>query len=163
MKTLRLLLLLLLAAPVVRAQTSAVDSAPRTAWKRVVTHYGKWVAAAGAVGLTALAIEQHRHSNDAWNALLAICNNDSQNCSIGPDGRYRNYQSEYQYQLALYYDHRARLRLVAGQVSLLAAVGLFVADLHSGSGTTTNIPVKPVTLRLTPTADGAALSLHLAF
>jgi len=163
MKTMRLLLPLLLAGPVARAQTSAVDSVPRNAWKRVVTHYGKWVAAAGAVGFTALAIDQHRHSNDAWNALLAICNANSQNCSIGPDGRYRNYQSEYQYQLALYYDHRARWRLVAGQVSLLAAVGLFVADLRGGSSTPPNIPVKPVKLQLSPTADGAALSLRVAF
>lgn len=163
MKTSRLLALLLLVGPAARAQAPTVDSVPRAAWKHAVTHYGKWVAAAGAVGLTALAIQQHRHSNDAWNALLAICNANSQNCSIGPDGRYRNYQSEYEYQLALYYDHRARWRLVVGQVSLLASVGLFVADLHGGSPTPPNIPVKPVKLALTPTADGAALSLRLSF
>jgi hypothetical protein len=159
----RLLALLLLTGPAVRAQTSALDSVPRTAWKHAVTHYGKWVAAAGAVALTALAIEQHQHSNDAWNALLAICGANSQDCAVGPDGRYRNYQSEYDYQLALYYDHRARWRLVAGQVSLLAAVGLFVADLHGGSSSPPNIPVKPVKLTLTPTPDGAALSLRVSF
>lgn len=163
MRILRVLVLLSVTAPALRAQTSAVDSVPRNAWKHAVTHYGRWVAAAGAVAFTALAIEQHRHSTDAWNSLLAICRANSQDCSVGRDGRYRNYQSEYDYQLALYYDHRARWRLAAGQISLLAAVGLFVADLHGGAASPPNIPVKPVKLALTPTPDGAALSLRLSF
>jgi len=145
------------------APASGIDSTPRAAWTRAAAHYGKWAVAAGAVAFTALAIEQHRHSNDAWNNLIAICNGNSQLCAVGPDGRYRNYQSEYYYQLAVYYDHRARWRLMAGQVSLLAAVGLFVYDLKGQSPTPHNQPVHPVKLALTPTTDGAALSLHLIF
>lgn len=145
------------------AQTPVVDSTPRAAWKHAAVHYGKWGLAAGAVAFTALAIEQHRHSTDAWNSLLAICSGNSQLCVVGPDGRYRNYQSEYYYQLAIYYDHRARWRLIAGQASLLAAVGLFVYDLKGQSVTPPNQPVHPVKLALTPTTGGAALSLHLSF
>lgn len=145
------------------AQTSVIDSTPRSAWKHAAVHYGKWAMAAGAVAFTALAIEQHRHSNDAWNSLLAICRTNNQLCVVGSDGRYRNYQSEYYYQLAVYYDHRARWRLVAGQASLLAAVGLFVYDLKGQSSTPRNEPVHPVKLALTPTMDGAALSVHLNF
>jgi hypothetical protein len=163
MKTLRVALLLLTSASALRAQSAAVDTSPRDAWKRDVAHYGKWVAAASAVGFTALAIEQHRHSNDAWNSLIAICNQNSQNCSVGPDGRYRFYQSEYYYQLAIYYDHRARWRLIAGQVSLLASIGLFVADLRGRSPTPANIPVHPLAVSLTPTSDGAALTFHIDF
>jgi hypothetical protein len=155
-------LTLVLVAPPAWAQTG-IDSTPRPAWKHAVAHYGKWAAAAGAVAFTALAIEQHTHSNNAWNSLLAICNTNSQNCAVGSDGRYRNYQSEYYYQLALYYDHRARWRLIAGQVSLVAAVGLFVVDLRGQSATPPNQPVHPVKLAFTPTTDGAALSLHLSF
>jgi hypothetical protein len=161
-----LALVLVLATRTGAAQTvpaSGIDSTPRSAWRHAAVHYGKWAMAAGAVAFTALAIEQHRHSNDAWNSLLAICNGNSQLCVVGADGRYRNYQSEYYYQLAVYYDHRARWRLVAGQVSLLAAVGLFVYDLKGQSATPPNQPVHPVKLALTPTTDGAALSLHLAF
>ena len=156
-------LTLALCAPALAAQSAGVDSAPRAAWKHAVVHYGKWVAAAGAVGLTALAIQQHSHSNDAWNALLAICQRNSQDCAIGPDGRYAYYPSEYDYQLALYYDRRARWRLVAGQVSLLAAVGLFVVDLRGHESGPRNIPVHPLSVSLAPTADGARLSLRLAF
>lgn len=164
MKTLPLTLALLSAAAGLRAQTSTVDSTPRVAWTHAAIHYGKWAAVAGAVAFTALAIEQHRHSNAAWNSLLAICNQNSQNCSIGPDGRYRNYQSEYDYQLAIYYDHRARWRLVAGQVSLLAAVGLFVADLHGGrSATPPNQTVHPLHVALRPTPEGAALAVRVPF
>ncbi|HEX4560318.1 MAG TPA: hypothetical protein VH113_00685 [Gemmatimonadales bacterium] len=159
-------LTLLLGGRSVTAQAgpaSVIDSTPRSAWKHAAVHYGKWAVAAGAVAFTALAIEQHRHSNDAWNSLIAICNSDSQLCVIGPNGQYRNYQSEYYYQLAVYYDHRARWRLIAGQVSLLAAAGLFVYDLKGGSNTPPNQPVHPMKLAVTPTADGAALSLHVAF
>lgn len=163
MKTTALLMTFALAARAGSAQTSLVDSTPRAAWKHAAVHYGKWAAAAGAVAFTALAIQQHRHSNDAWNSLLAICNNNSQNCAVGPDGRYRNYQSEYFYQLALYYDHRARWRLIAGQVSLLGAVGLFVADLRGKSPTPPNQPVHPLKLAVTPTPDGATVALRLSF
>jgi len=163
MSPLRVALLLLIPGAALGAQSVAVDTSPRDAWKRDVAHYGKWVAAAGAVGFTALAIQQHRHSNDAWNVLLGICHQNNQNCTVGPDGRYRYYQSEYYYQLAVYYDHRARWRLIAGQVSLLASIGLFVADLRGRSSTPANIPVHPLALSLTPTSDGAALSLRLNF
>lgn len=156
-------LLLALPARSALAQSHLVDSTPRSAWAHAAVHYGKWVAAAGAVAFTALAIEQHTHSNSAWNSLLAICNNNSQNCAVGPDGRYRNYQSEYYYQLALYYDHRARWRLIAGQVSLLGAVGLFVADRQGGRTTTPNQPVHPLHLAVTPTPEGATVALRLSF
>lgn len=163
MRTIAVLLALALATRASSAQTSLVDSTPRSAWKHATVHYGKWVAAAGAVAFTALAIEQHNHSNDAWNSLLAICNKDSQNCAIGPDGRYRNYQSEYFYQLAVYYDHRARWRLVAGQLSLVGAVAMFVADLKGRSTTPPNQPVHPLKLAVTPTPDGATVALRLTF
>lgn len=163
MRALRVAVLLVAPGGALCAQSAAVDTAPRAAWKHTVAHYGKWIAAAGAVGFTALAIEQHQHSNDAWTSLLAICRQNNQNCSVGPDGRYRYYQSEYYYQLAIYYDHRARWRLIAGQVSLLASVGLFVADLRGGSSTPHNIPVHPLSLSLTPTTDGATLAVRLAF
>lgn len=147
-----------------QGQSVGVDSAPRAAWKHAAVHYGKWAAAAGAVTLTALALQQHRHSDEAWNQLLAICNGSAGlNCSVGADGRYKYYQAEYYYQLALYYDHRARWRLVAGQVSLLTAVGLFVADLRGSSPDPKNMPVHGAKLALTPTADGAALSLRIPF
>lgn len=164
MRAMALGLIALTATGALRAQSAGLDSTPRSAWAHSLVHYGKWGAVAGAVTLTALALQQHRHSNDAWSRLLAICNTGGGvNCSVGPDGRYRYYQAEYYYQLALYYDHRARWRLVAGQVSLVTAVALFVADLRGSSPDPKNIPVHGANLTLTPTTDGAALSLRLPF
>lgn len=163
MKGTALLLLAALGGRGLPAQSAGVDSTPRAAWTHAVAHYGKWAAAAGAVTLTALALEQHSHSNDAWNRLLAICRADSGNCALGPDGRYRYYPAEYDYQQAIYYDNRARWRLVAGQVSLLAAVGLFVADRRAHGPAAPNIPVHPLGVTLAPTPDGARLALRLAF
>lgn len=156
-----MVLILAGAAPAAAQQNPAPTSA-RT-WQRQVAHYGKWAAVAGAVAFTAFALEQHHRSDQAWNTLIGICQANSQNCSLGADGRYVNYTSELDYQLAIYYDHRARWRLIAGQVSLLAAVGMFVVDRRRGTGTPDNIPYHAVDVTLAPTIDGARMGLRIAF
>jgi hypothetical protein len=128
-----------------------------------VAHYAKWGALASAVAFTAFALQEHRHSNDAWNGLISACLADNQSCALGADGRYLNRSLEFAYELSVYYDHRARLRLVAAQVSFAAAVGLFVIDLPHGSGGPKNIPFHPLQIVVTPTADGARAALRLAF
>ena len=122
--------LLLVCGVAIGAPTLALAQHPgpgvpgdRATWRRGVVHYGKWVAAAGAVGLTALAIKEHRYSTREWDQLLAICRARSTDCATGSDGRYLDYQAELHYEKAIYYDHRARRRLIGGQLSLLTEIG----------------------------------------
>jgi hypothetical protein len=144
-------------------QAPAPNPPPLAPPHRTAAHYAKWGALASAVAFTAFALDEHRRSNDAWNGLISACLADNQSCALGADGRYLNSGLEFQYELSVYYDHRARLRLIAAQVSFVAAVGLFVMDLPHGSGGPKNIPFHPLRLVVTPTADGARAGLRLAF
>ncbi len=134
----------------------------RATWRRDVVHYGKWVAAAGAVGLTALAVREHNYSAREWDQLLAICRANNTDCTTGSDGRYLNYQAELHYEKAIYYDHRARRRLIGGQLSLLTAAALFLADLHPGKGPG-NIPFHAMEVGPASGGGGVRLGLRFAF
>jgi hypothetical protein len=131
-------------------------------WRRGVVHYGKWVAAAGAVGLTVLAVKEHNYSTGEWDQLLAICRANYADCVTGADGRYHNYQAEVHYEMAIYYDHRARRRLIGGQLSLLTAAALFLADLHPGKAPG-NIPFHALQVGPARGGDGVNLGVRLAF
>jgi hypothetical protein len=127
--------------------------ADRSVWRRGVVHYGKWLAAAGAIGLTALAVREHEHSAREWDQLLALCRAHNTDCTTGPDDRYTTYAPEFHYEKAIYYDHRARRRLIGGQLSLLTAAALFLADLRPDKGPE-NIPFHG--LEVTPDLGGRA-------
>ena len=131
-------------------------------WRRAVVHYGKWVAAAGAVGLTVLAVQQHNASAREWDQLLAICRANNTDCATGADGRYLDYLAELHYERAIFYDHRARRRLIGGQLSLLTAAALFLADLRPGKGPG-NIPYHGLDVSRAPDGDGMLIGLRLAF
>jgi hypothetical protein len=155
---------LAIAAP---ALAPAQDHGPgvpgdRITWRRGIVHYGKWVALAGAVGLTALAVREHNASTREWDQLLAVCRTRSSDCATGSDGRYLNYPAELHYEKAIYYDHRARRRLIGGQLSLLTAAVLFLADLHPGRGPG-NIPFNPLQVGRTPSGDGVNVGVRFAF
>jgi len=104
-----------------------------------VVHYGKWLAAAAAIGFTVLGAQEHNKSNDVYSGLLDLCREDDSNCVLTTNGTYVDPTAEEMYQSSLSYDRRARARLIAGQAMLLLCAGLFVADLrHKGPE---NIPV----------------------
>jgi hypothetical protein len=156
-----LLLHAVLVVPVA-AQQSAPE--PTSSWTRPVAHYGKWVTAAAAIGLTALAVREHNQSADAWDQLLLICRTDNADCTIGPQGTYLDPIAENHYQRALYYDARARRRLVVGQVALVIAAGLFIADLSRGQNGPPNIPFDPNRLVLgTSPGGGTRIGVRLEF
>jgi len=161
--------LLLVCGVAIGAPTLALAQHPgpgvpgdRATWRRGVVHYGKWVAAAGAVGLTALAIKEHRYSTREWDQLLAICRARSTDCATGSDGRYLDYQAELHYEKAIYYDHRARRRLIGGQLSLLTAAALFLADLHPGKGPG-NIPFHAIEVTPDVQGSGARFAVRIPF
>jgi len=155
---------LVIAAP---ALAPAQDHGPgvpgdRTTWRRGIAHYGKWVAVAGAVGLTALAVREHNASTREWDQLLAICRARSSDCATGSDGRYLDYPAELHYEKAIYYDHRARRRLIGGQLSLLTAAVLFLADLHPGRGPG-NLPFPALDVTPKDGRGGARLAIRIPF
>jgi hypothetical protein len=105
--------------------------------------YGKWVLAAGAVGMNLLAAQNHDRADDAFDALRDACFDDSIRCIIGPDGAYADRQMEGLYQTTLRYDRRARHWLIAGETALLGAAALFVIEFTRKTHKPDNIPFEP--------------------
>ena len=166
MKTVVLVSAALLAglAPALVAQDS-LRVAPSThhTWARTTVHYGKWVTAASAVGFTILAAHQHDVANRSWQQLLDLCRSDNAQCEQLPDGRYAAADAEALYQQTLYYDHRARQRLIIGQISVLTSAALFILDLRHQSGGPPNIPFHGLRLTAEPAADGARMGVQVPF
>ena len=130
-------------------------------WKGGVIHYGKWLLAAGAVSFTILGEREHRRSQRFWNQLLRMCQTDNQSCALGDDGRYLNFGAEVLYEESVYYDHRARNRLLVGQVSLLGAAAMFIADVSRKADKPGNIPFHG--MMVAPQGDGLRLGYRIAF
>jgi hypothetical protein len=147
-----LLLALVLTAWPVAAQQPSPE--PHTGWTGPVAHYGKWVMTAAAAVFTGLAVHEHDRSAESWDQLLRICRNDNADCATGPDGRYLEVTAENFYQRSLYFDARARRRLIVGQVALVAAATLFIADLTRGPNGPPNIPFDPNRIVLGPATGG---------
>jgi hypothetical protein len=155
-------LALLATAPALAGQDSVQlrPQSPRR-WTRPAIHYGKWVTAASALGFTLLAAHEHDRANSAWQSLLTLCGTDNAACQLRSDGRYVSYQAEVWYQETLYYDRRARHRLLVGQASVLVSATLFLLDLRHEGGAPPNIPFTGSRLSLVPAGDGARLEVRL--
>ena len=151
-------------APALVAQDS-LRIAPRTPgrWAQATVHYGKWVTAASAVGFTILAAHEHDTANRSWQRLLDLCRSDNAQCQRRPDGRYVAAEAEALYQQTIHYDHRARQRLIIGQISVLTSAALFILDLRHQSGSPPNIPFHGLRVTAEPAGDGARLGVRLNF
>jgi hypothetical protein len=134
--------------------------APRGSGSPWTIHYGKWAAAALAVTLTVLGTQEHEKGNDAYNHLLDRCYADNATCVLSPDGTYHDPASEELYQSSLTYDHRARARLIAGQVSLLLCASLFVADLRHRAEGPDNIPLHGMRVVVDPTGGRVGIGMR---
>ncbi|HXF94761.1 MAG TPA: hypothetical protein VNI61_01540 [Gemmatimonadales bacterium] len=133
------------------------------AWHRPVAHYGKWATAAAAVALTWMGAREHARSADWWDRLLELCGQNHATCTLGPDGRYLDATAEHYYQTSLWYDRRARLRLLAGQGALLVTVGLFLLDRRHGADGPENIPFPSLGIVAEPERGGARVGLRWTF
>jgi hypothetical protein len=127
----------------------------------VLVHYGKWAAAALAATFTALGAHEHANSNRVFTQLFDMCRADAAECALQANGTYQNANAEQLYQASVHFDSRARVRLLAGQASLLLCAGLFLADLrHHGNGPD-NIPYHPAELTVEPHGGGARVGVRL--
>lgn len=137
---------------------------PRQSWIRPVARYGKWLTTATAIVFTSIAVREHSHSAESWDQLMMICRTDNADCTVGADGRYLNTIAENYYQRSLYFDARARRRLLVGQAALVVAASLFIADLTRGPNGPPNIPFDPNKILVAPSADGGTkVGLRLEF
>lgn len=144
-------------------QPAAAPAPPARGWMHAMAHYGKWATAATAIGFTVLAAQEHHAANGNWNRLLALCRQDNAACRQSADGRYIESSAEALYQRTVYYDQRARRRLIAGQVALLASAALFILDLRSSHGGPPNIPFHGLRVTAGSTGAGAEVRLQLPF
>lgn len=110
--------------------------APRD-W-RGVARVAKWVLAGATLALGAYAYTEHDAAERAQARLRDRCDTDPAVCMV-VDGRYSDAESEALHQRAVSHDRRARTGIVAGQITLLGGVALFLYDLR-GDGGPDNIP-----------------------
>jgi hypothetical protein len=108
-----------------------------------LVRYGKWVLAAGAVGMNILAAREHGRADDAFHALEERCSDDNTLCRLDSDGRYLDSRSEALYQTALHKDRSARRWLIGGETALLGAAALFVWEMTRKTHKPDNIPFEP--------------------
>jgi hypothetical protein len=129
---LALLALLLAAAPPARAQGSTP-----------LFKYGKWVLAAGALGLNVLAARAHDNADTYFHALEDRCAGNNRLCDLDPSGRYGDAESEALYQATAHYDRQARRFLFGGEAALAGSAAIFVWELTRHMPKPDNIPFEP--------------------
>ncbi len=134
-----LVLLAVAAAPAPPLALAQNDSAPPAPYRIApAVTWGKWAAAAVAVGSTVLGIRQHNAGNNAYADLVMYCG-EVITCSIGPDGRYVDAWAEATYQQVVRDDRSARAWLIVGQVAAVGTAVLFILELKHETGPP-NIP-----------------------
>jgi hypothetical protein len=131
-----LLLMLAVGGQPARAQEMHSSSGP-------LVRYGKWVLAAGAVGMNYLAARAHDRADERFSLLERRCTDDHSLCGLDDSGHYVNGDSERIYQESLGYDRQARRWLFGGETALLASAAMFVWDLTRQSPKPDNIPFEP--------------------
>jgi hypothetical protein len=120
-------------------------AAPAEAQGRLspLVKYGKWVLAAGAVGMNYVALRSHNRAEDAFDQVELQCSLVPSRCALGPTGEYLNPEIEAFYQNSLRYDRIARGWLIGGEAALAGAAALFVWELTRPKSRPDNIPFEP--------------------
>jgi hypothetical protein len=105
---------------------------------RSVASVAKWVLAGATIALGVYAYTEHEAAERAHGNLRERCETSPDACAV-VDGVYSDAESEALHQTAVSHDRRARTGIVAGQVTLLGGVALFLYDLRDDGGPD-NIP-----------------------
>jgi hypothetical protein len=105
---------------------------------RDVARVAKWVLAGATVALGVYAYTEHNAAERVQAQLRDRCDSAPETCRL-VDGRYSDGESEALHQRAVRHDRRAQTGIVAGQITLLGGVALFLYDLRRDGGPD-NIP-----------------------
>jgi hypothetical protein len=116
-----------------------------------LVRYGKWVLAAGAVGMNVLAARAHNDAEDAFDRVERACFDDSIRCIINVEGQYADAGVEAAYQSSLHHDRVARRWLILGETALVGAAAMFVWEFTRKTHEPDNIPFEP---EITTLRDG---------
>jgi hypothetical protein len=137
-------------------------AAPAGAQSRLspLVKYGKWVLAAGAVGMNYLALRSHNRAEETFDELESRCLATRPRCNLGSDGEYLDPEIEGLYQSSLRYDRIARGWLIGGEAALAGAAVLFVWELTRPKGRPDNIPFEP---ELRTLRGAAGIGLRMRF
>ena len=149
---------LLLALVLVASPVLAQEPAP-TGGSKPLVKYGKWLLAAGALGMNYLAARAHDRADENFNALEQRCLADHALCDLDAAGRYADASSEDLYQTSLHYDRQARRWLFGGETALAGAAALFVWELTRRTPKPDNIPFEPE-VRSLRQATGVGLKIE---
>jgi hypothetical protein len=126
-----------------------------------VIRYGKWVLAAGAVGMNLLAAQSHNDADDAFERVEDACLENDLRCILTPDGTYADPLVEADYQSSLHHDRMARRWLIFGETALVGAAAMFVWEFTRKKHEPDNIPFEP---EVTTLRDGTTrFGLRVAF
>jgi hypothetical protein len=105
--------------------------------------YGKWLLAAGAVGMNLLAAEAHGDADAAFDQVETACFADPDRCALNVEGEYVDPSIEAAYQSSLHYDRVARRWLILGETALVGATAMFVWEFTRKTHEPDNIPFEP--------------------
>ena len=118
------------------------DSSRVISLRHPAVRYGKWLTLAGAAAGATYGVLTNQKSDNEYNRLERTCRDEPARCARLADGSYSDAELESTYQDVLRWDDRARLVLIAAQVSLVTSVALFIIDLPRG-GSGEDIPYSP--------------------
>lgn len=105
---------------------------------RGIARVAKWALAGATLALGVYAYTEHDAAERLHRQLRDRCDQSPESCTV-VGGRYANAESETLHQRAVTHDRRARTGIVAGQITLLGGVALFLYDLREDGGPD-NIP-----------------------
>jgi hypothetical protein len=147
-------------AALVLALMVTTTSTARAQGTSPLIRYGKWVLAAGAVGMNYLADRAHDRADNQFDILRSRCFDNRDLCALDGSGRYVDSGTEQLYQSSLRYDGHARRWLFAGETALVGAAAMFVYELTRHAPKPDNIPFEPEVRSL---RQGTGVGIRLSF
>jgi hypothetical protein len=137
------------------AQHYQLDWAQDTVTRPVrypVARFGKWLTLGATTTAATYGVLANRDADERYADLERLCRDQAERCARAPNGEFADRDLEREYQAVLRLDDRARLALIASQVTLVATVVLFIVDLPRG-GSGEDIPYSPPRLLIGPDAQ----------
>jgi hypothetical protein len=127
-------------------------------WFAKVSHWGRWVALAATGTMIAIAATNNSAADNAFDTLESLCSVDPTECRLVDDGNgglmYENPLVEEAWQSYASHQSTAQSALIAGQVTLVFAGGMFLVDLLYKDDRPKNIPYTPFEVHSTPNELG---------
>jgi hypothetical protein len=107
----------------------------------------KWTTLVAGTASAGYGFSANRDADERYVEIERICQVTPARCTGGATGPYADPVLEAMYQDVRALDKRSRMALIAGQVSLISSVVLFILDLRTGSAPP-NVPYDPDRLRI---------------